>query len=63
MTSTDTITTARNGVRITQAVVTDRISATATVSAPKLSQKSVSARFWFRLTEFRPSYGYGRNQH
>ena len=45
------------------AVVTDRISATTTVSAPKLRQKSVSAWFWFRLTEFRPSYGYGRNQH
>ena len=44
-------------------LVTDRISATATVSAPKLRQRSVSARFWFRLTEFQPSYGYGRNQH
>ena len=44
-------------------LVTDRISDTATVSAPKLRQKSVSARFWFWLTEFRPSYGYGRNQH
>ena len=44
-------------------LVADRISATATASAPKLRQKSVSARFWFQLTEFRPSYGYGRNQH
>ena len=38
------------------AVETDWISAMAMVSVPKLGQKSVSVRFWFRLTKVRPSY-------
>ena len=43
----------------TRELETDWISATATVLVPKLGQKSVSAHFWFRLTKFRPRYGYG----
>jgi len=48
-------------MNITIVLETNRISATTTVSAPKLGQQSVLARFRFWLTKVGPSYGYGCN--